>query len=894
MSDKAIDLLYSLRLEDGSIWRERAQPFQIDDALAINDDDGPNLHFITRPRGGSKPLALDTPIPTVTGWTTMGEIKVGDEIFDERGVPTKVVYLGEVRYDVPCYNVKLADGTSLVASDDHEWWVIDRKATGNQNKKIRSQQRVYKTLTTQELKDNLYYTPRNDFRWGIPTAGAFELPEQSLPLPPYILGLWLGDGDAKASRITCSDEDFPEYKAIFANLGFPFTEKSLRQKTSLITGTWRFGNPLGTRSNGRGPSQYDAQKILRDLEVLGNKRIPSIYLRGSYKQRLELLRGLLDSDGHQSHSLTYFNSTSSKLADDVAELVISLGWKAWRQSSPARLYDKECGTSYRVGMRATECPFSLLRKVAQWKAPGAQAFRGLNRTIIAIDPVDSVPVRCIGVDAPSHLYLAGKGAIPTHNTSDIAGIMLSWLTMDARPLSNGHIVAANADQASILLDAASSFINNTPYLRNNLHVEAERIVALNGAWIRVLPHSASGAWGLRDAHFIVCDEFCQWEESRRAKKVWTAIRSTVQKVPGCRLIIISSPGEQSHWSWDIYQTAEKSTAWRVSSVEGPVPWHRPQDIQALKDELLPSEFDRLVLGIWSQAEDRAIAPEDYDHAAQTAFPYGKAPAGLLGGGQRFRHPHVAHNYIITVDIGIKNDATVMCVAHKEPMENNPHLSRLVIDHMERWLGSRKSHVQLEDVKKKIMELSGEYHGAKVYADPYQFAGGIQELNKRGVRSEEWPFTTTSVGQVATSLVQVFHNHSIFIPDYDDLKNELLSVRLRENSPGVTRLDHDREKHDDQAVVIGMAAHLLVTNRSTGQSEIWIDAWGKMAPGIKITPTDVGTDLASSLSPFQSWKDFSSYQICLEHRFSNGKCLDCNMSHEFYLYQKGRPNGILES
>ncbi len=479
-------------------------------------------------------------------------------------------------------------------------------------------------------------------------------------------------------------------------------------------------------------------------------------------------------------------------------------------------------------------------------------------------------------------------------TTDIAGIMLSWLTMDARPLSNGHIVAANADQAAILLDAASAFITNTPFLDRNLHVEAEKIIATNGAWIRVLPHSASGAWGLRDAHFIVCDEFCQWEESRRAKKVWTAIRSTVQKVPGCRLIIISSPGEQSHWSWDVYQSALKSSAWRVSATEGPVSWHRPEDIQALKDELQPSEFERLVLGIWSQSEDRAISPEDYAYAAQDSFKYGIAPAGLLGGGRRFRHPHASHTYIITVDIGIKNDATVMCVAHKEPFEENLNADRLIIDHIERWAGSRKSHVQLSDVKNKIMSLSAEYNNAKVYADPYQFAGGVQELNRQGVRSVEWPFTTTSVGQVATSLVQVFHNRAVYVPDYDELQNELLSVRLRENAPGVTRLDHDREKHDDQAVVIGMAAHLLITNRTSGQSELWIDAWGKLAPGIKITAADAGTDFSTVSSPFQSWKDFSSFEMCFEHRFRDDKCMDCNMSHDFYLYQKGLSNGILES
>jgi hypothetical protein len=83
------------------------------------------------------------------------------------------------------------------------------------------------------------------------------------------------------------------------------------------------------------------------------------------------------------------------------------------------------------------------------------------------------------------------------------------------------------------------------------------------------------------------------------------------------------------------------------------------------------------------------------------------------------------------------------------------------------------------------------------------------LNRRGVKAEEWIFSTTSVGQIAVSLVQTFRNELIWIPDAPVLKDELLSVRLRESAPGVSRLDHDRSGHDDQAVVIGMACNLLI-------------------------------------------------------------------------------------
>ena len=395
-------------------------------------------------------------------------------------------------------------------------------------------------------------------------------------------------------------------------------------------------------------------------------------------------------------------------------------------------------------------------------------------------------------------------------TSDLAGVALSWLAVEAPVRARGYVVAANGEQAGILIDAAASFVARTPELDGVLTVENEKIVAANGAWVRVLNLSDSGAWGLRDAHLLILDEFAQWPETRGAKRVYTAVRSTVQKVDGCRLVILTSAGEPSHWTYEgVFKPALTDPLWRVSEMPGPVPWQDPEEIEALRRELRPSEFDRLVLNIWSEDEDRAIAPEDYELAAQKPVRISAAPTGLTGGGYRLRHPRPGIRYLITVDIGTRNDATVMAVSHKEPIDpedrRGPH--RVVVDHLERWAGSRKRPVQLKDVEDWLARAAPEFNGARVYADPDQFVGSIQNLNRRGVRAQEWAFTSSSVGQVATALVQVFRNRQIWVPDSEPLKKELLRVRLRESVPGVTRLDHEQGGHDDQAVVLGMAAHL---------------------------------------------------------------------------------------
>lgn len=421
-----------------------------------------------------------------------------------------------------------------------------------------------------------------------------------------------------------------------------------------------------------------------------------------------------------------------------------------------------------------------------------------------IDDIEAI----FATDGPNkHFITRPRGG---SKTTDLAGVAVSWLAGDAPPRSRGYVVASNGEQAGILIDAAGSLVANTPEL-SALRVENERIIGPNDSWVRVLNLSDSGAWGLRGARILICDEFCQWPETRGAKRVYTAIRTTVQKVPGCKLVILSSSGEPSHWSRPIYIAGKNdaNSGWRVSDMPGPVPWQDPKEIEELRDELTPSEFDRLVLNIWSEDEDRAVSEEDFEKAKQ--------PARADGKGWRIRdvHPHI--QYIETIDIGIVNDATVFCISHKESLKTGDRTGpkRVVIDHLERWAGSKKEPIQLDKVEDRAAELAIEFNKARVYADPNQFVGNLQSLNKRGIHAEQWDFTAASVGSVATALVQAFRNEQIHVPDVKILKDELLRVRLRESAPGVTRLDHDRSGHDDQAVVIGMATHIWLGKLGLG-------------------------------------------------------------------------------
>lgn len=448
-------------------------------------------------------------------------------------------------------------------------------------------------------------------------------------------------------------------------------------------------------------------------------------------------------------------------------------------------------------------------------------------------------------------------------STDMAAIALAWLTTDAPPMANGHIVAASTDQAAIVIDAAAGFVARTPELDGAVIVESQKLRAPNGAWVEVLAQSDSGAWGLRDAHLLVADEFCQWPETRGAKRVWTALYTAAPKVAGCKLVILTSAGEPSHWSHEIYTKCKDDPLWRVSEAPGPVPWLAPEELASLKWQLRPSEYERLVLNLWSEDEDRAVSEEDWDFAAQEY-------KSLL--------PRAGTNYIMTVDLGILNDATVMVVAHKEPIDKAHRLGpqRVVIDHLERWKGSKKAPIQVSAVEDWIVEHSPDWFRCPVYADPSQFRGSIQNLNLRGVRAKEWNFTATSVGEVATALVQTFRNRQIHVPNDPQLKDELLKVRLRESSPGVTRLDHDRGAHDDQAVAIGMACRILLGD-GTGLGHSWLDYLKRKQGDLLEHP--VKPVEAPRPSLIGQGGSVMPPRACKHRYWPDGRCVNCGTTHE---------------
>ncbi|MBN0038596.1 replicative DNA helicase [Cellulosimicrobium cellulans] len=340
---------------------------------------GQMIVVAARPAIG-KALALDTPLPTPSGWTTMGDVAVGDLLLSANGTPTRVVAATEVMVDRPCYEVELDDGTVIVADAQHQWVTSTRA----QRRAVRSGETPESSVrTTEELAATLR-TATADQRTNhsIVTAAPLDLPDADLPIHPYALGVWLGDGSSRRAELTSAD---PEIAMRIEGLGYV--------------------------------ARPDADD-LRTLGVPGIDHIPAAYLRASEAQRRDLLAGLLDTDGTvMSQGSIQISLTNERLARETRELILSLGYRTGWSTKTVKERTAASSTAYAITFTTEDDVFWLERKRLAHKErrrPGTA--RLTSRFVVDVRRIESVPVRCVEVDHPSHLYLAGRSMVPTHNS----------------------------------------------------------------------------------------------------------------------------------------------------------------------------------------------------------------------------------------------------------------------------------------------------------------------------------------------------------------------------------------------------------------------------------------------------------------------------------------------
>lgn len=369
-----------------------------------------------------KALALDTPLPTPTGWTTMGDVQPGDWLLTEEGKPVRVTAISPVETR-RCSRVVFRDGSTIIASDDHLWSVLDLCHRRRLVADWRNHWDDTRVKTTAEMAAEA--TTGGQPRWRIPTSQPLVGSEQwPMDVDPYTFGAWLGDGTTVRAELTVHVNDAAFMCVATGGREMPGRTDNVR----LVRFRERVYSDCPSRHLG------------------GQKRIPQAALRASIPERLALLQGLMDTDGNQSvYRAVEIAVCKEKLADDIAELVVSLGWVAFRSSRPAKLYGRTVGTAYRISFTPSVNPFRLPRKADKWASRAEVSTRAqwsarTQRTIMAFEPVPDQPVKCVVVDSPRRLYLAGRGMIPTHNSWTAARIAAWWLTN--HPVGDAFVITS--------------------------------------------------------------------------------------------------------------------------------------------------------------------------------------------------------------------------------------------------------------------------------------------------------------------------------------------------------------------------------------------------------------------------------------------------------------------
>ncbi len=345
---------------------------------------------------------------TPTGWVAIENLSVGDQVTGSDGTATKV----EGVWPQGCgdiLRVTFSDGAEVDCDAAHKWTVrgLGARATGGQ----------WQTLTTAELAAVGLYSPIGRRRWEVPIVEPVQFdPQPDLPLSPYVMGAILGDGNVTQRASVAMHTQ----RAVAARVGSLLPDgHTIREQAGTAKGddtaTFHIGHP--------GWHRNDVLQALRDLGMQGlrawEKRIPAAYLTSSPEDRLELLRGLLDTDGTvKKNGAVVFCTSSERLARDVVSLVQSLGGLGRLRVETHRPYrhagrDRVGRPLWSVSIALDGVLFTLPGKVSRLTRR-----RRWHREVVSIEMVGRDDRTCITVAADDGLFVT-EGHVVTHNSQAI-------------------------------------------------------------------------------------------------------------------------------------------------------------------------------------------------------------------------------------------------------------------------------------------------------------------------------------------------------------------------------------------------------------------------------------------------------------------------------------------
>ena len=369
----------------------------VDKLQALEDDELDEL-FVHMPARVGKLMADDTLVWTSNGWKKHGDLVVGDMVVGSDGLYTKVIQIHPKHHTT--HTVTLTDGSKYECHENHEWTVYDRAI------------KAYRTMETREIAKRTLCSGGH-YMFKLPLRPVVEGEYQEFSLPPYVLGAWLGDGTNQKPCLTLDKKD----KGIALKcerLGFPIQRTHIHKDTGVETHD--FGRRLSDELH-----KYNMCFRSHRTE----KYIPEEYLKADANQRLQLLAGLLDTDGTLvlKERRYRYSTTSERLKDDFIQLINSFGWRV-----SVTKYEPKLSSSgiqgrlpvYTIGFN----PNLHIRCVLSRK----QLYEFSSQRHISIKSIEESEHKqgnCITVENADGLYAIGKNMHLTHN-SQMMTIYMAW------------------------------------------------------------------------------------------------------------------------------------------------------------------------------------------------------------------------------------------------------------------------------------------------------------------------------------------------------------------------------------------------------------------------------------------------------------------------------------
>jgi hypothetical protein len=489
-----------------------------------------------------KALALETPIATPTGWTTMENLQCGDQVYGVNGKPCNVVKAHDVLFDRDCYRVTFDNNAEIIADSEHLWFTQTRDDRRyNISGRVRTTKEILCTLETHGNEPNHRIPSCINGVGGVTSE---------LPISPYVLGLWLGDGASAGSGITVGSRDITE---IVDRL------QADKQFDKLIIHEYRTKVFTLRPTVHKGVKTKSLSALLKSNNLHKNKHIPQKYLFAGREQRLELLRGLIDSDGYVSKTgICQFYNTNYILVNQVRELVESLGYKVTEKAYIPKLNGVECAPAKSITFKPIEdiCYLSFKRKrICHREKQNNSKLRSQWHYIKSIESVPSQPVRCITVDSKDNLFLAGRQYIPTHN-STLMTIYILWYAcfMDDQRV----LLVANKEATAIeIFQRVRMAFEELPiWLKPGVKEYGKTSMTLdNGSRIGITTTTGTAARG-QSVNLLIIDE-AAFIESHLIEEFWKSVFPIITSSKKSKVFICSTANGTGNLFHKLYDGAEK-------------------------------------------------------------------------------------------------------------------------------------------------------------------------------------------------------------------------------------------------------------------------------------------------------------------------------------------------